>query len=142
MYTQKLALHDLEYKKEPYNGENAYARAKRGLVIVTKIWAKKYKTDGIVIHAMHPGWVATHGIRKSLPQFYKLTRSILRTPEQGADTIVWLAVAHEAADATGGFWFDRRPHIIDVVSGTRSTPQEGEQLFNALARISEIEVAT
>ncbi len=141
MYTQKLVVHDLEYTKEPYNGENAYARAKRGLVILTKIWAEKYKEDGIVAHAMHPGWVATPGIRGSLPRFYKLTKSILRTPEQGADTIVWLAAAREVADTTGGFWFDRRPHIIDILPGTRTFPNEREQLLKELKRISEIEVA-
>ena len=141
MYTQKLVVHDLEYTKEPYNGENAYARAKRGLVILTKIWAEKYKEDGIVAHTMHPGWVATPGIRGSLPRFYKLTKSILRTPEQGADTIVWLAAAREVADTTGGFWFDRRPHIIDILPGTRTFPNEREQLLKELKRISEIEVA-
>lgn len=140
MYTQKLVVHDLEYKKEPYNGENAYARAKRGLVMLTKYWAETYKADGIVAHAMHPGWVATPGIEKSLPRFYKRTKSILRTPEQGADTIVWLAAAREVADTTGEFWFDRRPHIIDVFPGTRSTPNECEQLLKELERISEIEV--
>lgn len=140
MYTQKLEVHDLEYKKEPYNGENAYARAKRGLVMLTKFWAEKHKEDGIVAHAMHPGWVATPGVKKSLPGFYKLTKSILRTPEQGADTIVWLAAAREVADTTGEFWFDRRPHIIDVFPGTRSTPNECEQLLKGLERLSEFKV--
>lgn len=141
MYTQKLVVNDLQYKKKPYNGENAYARAKRGLVILTKIWAEKYKTDGIVVHAMHPGWVATPGIRSSLPRFYTLMKPILRTPEQGADTIVWLAVAREVTDTTGEFWFDRRPHIIDALPGTRSTPGECKQLVKALEGISGIEVA-
>jgi dehydrogenase/reductase SDR family protein 12 len=141
MYTHKPEVHDLEYKKEPFNGENAYARAKRGLVIITKTWAEKYKEDGIVVHAMHPGWVATPGIQKSLPRFYKLTKSILRTPEQGADTIVWLAAAREVSGTTGAFWFDRRPHIVDVFPGTRSTPNECAQLLKELERISEIEVA-
>ena len=141
MYTQKLVVHDLEYKKEHFNGENAYARAKRGLVILTKIWAEKFKEDGIVVHAMHPGWVATPGIQKSLPRFYTLTKPILRTSEQGADTIVWLSAAREVNETTGGFWFDRRPHIIDAVPGTRSTPNEHKKLLKELERISEIEVA-
>lgn len=140
MYTQKIKVNDLAFKNEPFNGENAYARAKRGIVMLTEIWAEKLKKDGVVVHAMHPGWVATPGIRKSLPGFFKLTKSILRTPEQGADTIVWLAAAREVAGTTGGFWFDRRPHITDALPGTCSTPSEVKQLVKELERISGIEV--
>lgn len=136
MYTQPLDVRDLEYTKQPFNGENAYARAKRGLVIITKMWAEKYRADNIVFHAMHPGWVATPGIRKSLPRFYRLTRSILRTPDQGADTVVWLAAAKEVGQTTGEFWFDRRPHITDAFPGTRSTPDENARLLEELQRIS------
>jgi hypothetical protein len=33
---------------------------------------------------------------------------LLRTPEQGADTIVWLAAAPEPGRENGKFWHDRR----------------------------------
>ena len=44
---------------------------------------------------MHPGWADTPGIKSSIPTFQRIMRPLLRTPEQGADTIVWLAAADE-----------------------------------------------
>ena len=47
----------------------------------------------MVFHAMHRGWADTPGIRSGLPGFAKVMGPILRTPDQGADTAVWLAAA-------------------------------------------------
>jgi hypothetical protein len=46
-----------------------------------------------VVNAMHPDWADTPGVITVLPQFHRLTERVLRTPEEGADSIVWLAVA-------------------------------------------------
>jgi hypothetical protein len=54
--------------------------------------------------------------------------------------IVPWSAAREVAGTTGGFWFDRRPHIIVVRTGTRSTPNEVKQLVKELENISGIEV--
>jgi hypothetical protein len=40
---------------------------------------------------MHPGWADTPGVATSLPGFRRLTAPLLRSPEQGADTIIWLS---------------------------------------------------
>jgi hypothetical protein len=72
---------------------------------------------------MHPGWADTPAVSHSLPKFYEKTRPWLRTPEQGADTIVWLAATPEAAQTTGLFWLDRTPHSTAIFPGTRSSPE-------------------
>ena len=89
MYAQKLVTDDLEYLKSDYKGVTAYARTKRMQVVLAGEWAKRGKHTS----SAHPGWVDTPGITDSLPLFKTLTRPILRTPEQGADTFVWLAGA-------------------------------------------------
>jgi hypothetical protein len=68
---------------------------------------------------MHPGWADTPGIRSGLPGFARVMGPVLRTPEQGADTAVWLAAAPEAALANGQFWLDRRPRWEHKVPWTR-----------------------
>jgi NAD(P)-dependent dehydrogenase (short-subunit alcohol dehydrogenase family) len=135
MYTQKIAVDDLENRQAPYNGTKAYARAKRGVVILTRIWAKELQKDGITVHAMHPGWVDTPGIKRSLPEFHSLVSNLLRTPEQGADTIVWLALSETAGRSTGRFWLDRRPHETVVFPGTGETEQERQALWHQLQRL-------
>jgi NAD(P)-dependent dehydrogenase (short-subunit alcohol dehydrogenase family) len=139
MYTQKMDVDDLENSQEPYNGAKAYARAKRGVVILTRIWAQQYKKYGITVNAMHPGWVDTPGIEKSLPKFHHLVNHILRTPEQGSDTIVWLALSREAGQRTGLFWLDRRPRETVVFPGTGESIDERKVLWQKLNdRISDI----
>lgn len=133
IYTQGLALDDMEYEKEDYNGSKAYARAKRGLVDMSELWAKRWKEEGITVHSMHPGWSDTPAVAHSLPRFYELTKPWLRTPDQGASTIVWLAAAKEATETSGLFWLDRTPHTTVMLPGTKSGPQQKEILAQKLA---------
>ncbi|BCS99154.1 hypothetical protein DSLASN_47860 [Desulfoluna limicola] len=130
MYTQKVHVDDMEMRCQPYDGATAYAWAKRSLVILTELWADQLKH--IAVHAMHPGWVDTQGLAASLPRFHKRIRPLLRTPEQGSDTIVWLASAMEPGQCSGLFWLDRRPHLTHVFPGTRETDDERRQLWRAL----------
>lgn len=123
MYTQRLEVDRTFDPPEPFDGVTAYARCKRAQLVIARHLGQ---------HVMHPGWADSPGVESSLPGFYKLTRSVLRTPEQGADTIVWLATKRpEKAD----FWFDRAPAPEHRLPFTRCAPAEEERL---LARLQEL----
>ncbi|MCU1593000.1 MAG: short-chain dehydrogenase/reductase [Frankiales bacterium] len=112
MYGQRL---DDDLLSEKYAAVAAYARTKRAEVVLTEMWAVRHPT--IVFHAMHPGWADTPGIQGSLSTFAKVAGPILRSAEQGADTIVWLGGAPEAGEVSGLFWHDRRPrptHLLGL----------------------------
>ncbi len=132
MYLQPLNLDDLNYAQGRYSGSKAYARAKRGLVALSLDWAERLQPRGIAVHAMHPGWVDTPGIIATLPKFHRAMRPFLRTPEYGADTIVWLASAAAAAQCSGNFWLDRQPHLTDILPGTTVHRKTRLQLRHAL----------
>jgi dehydrogenase/reductase SDR family member 12 len=134
MYTQRIGGDDLQSARGEFDGATAYARAKRAQVILTELWARRLEGRGVVVHAMHPGWADTPGVETSLPRFYRLTRPLLRTPEQGADTIVWLGAADEPGRSTGRFWHDRRPRPTHLLPWTRETRQEREQLWARCAQ--------
>lgn len=136
MYTQRILVKDLQNVRGTYDGAKAYARTKRGQVILTEMWAEALAPRGIVVHAMHPGWADTPGVSTSLPRFYKLTKPLLRSPAQGADTIVWLCAADEAARCTGKFWHDRTPRPTHRFAKTRETAEEREALWSELCRYS------
>ncbi|HZU60663.1 MAG TPA: SDR family NAD(P)-dependent oxidoreductase [Solirubrobacteraceae bacterium] len=136
MYTQGLRIEDLQSEHGEFDGPKVYARTKRAEVVLTELWAKQLAGTGVVVHAMHPGWSDTPGVRSSLPRFYRVTRPLLRTPAQGADTIVWLGAATEPARSSGRFWHDRRPRPTHRLPGTRETPQEREQLLAQCLRLS------
>ena len=77
---------------------------------------------------MHPGWADTPSVRTALPVFHRVTRAILRTPEQGADTVVWLAAAPPPRAWTGRFFFDHTPRRTYLLPFTRETEDERQAL--------------
>ena len=119
MYTQKFDLATLEMGPDEYDGTVAYARAKRAQLVLMHEWVRRTPGSTVVFHAMHPGWADTPGVRHSLPGFAKVMGPFLRTPDQGADTVVWLAAAPDAVATTGGFWLDRRERWEHKVPWTR-----------------------
>jgi dehydrogenase/reductase SDR family member 12 len=129
MYTQKLRVDDLQSEQEAFDGPTVYARTKRAEVVLTEMWAQRLAATGVTAHAMHPGWADTAGVRSSLPRFYRVTRPLLRSPDEGADTIVWLGAAAEPADSSGGFWHDRRRRPTHLLPGTRETGVDRQRLW-------------
>ena len=136
MYTQGIRVDDLQYLSEPYDGPAAYARAKRALVILTEIWHQQLAALGISFHAMHPGWVDTPGLARALPAFHQQLSRWLRTPAEGADTIVWLAASPDAAQASGHFWLDRKIRATHVFPGTRESAADRSALVKALDELA------
>jgi NAD(P)-dependent dehydrogenase (short-subunit alcohol dehydrogenase family) len=136
MYSQKLEVHKLIAREENYSGSVAYARAKRALMVTTEQWAEDWAGDGITVNAMHPGWADTPGVESALPAFHRLTRHILRSPEEGADTIVWLAAATEAAKISGRLFLDREPRTTHLLKKTRESTAEREKLRDFLAEVN------
>ena len=104
-------------------------------MILTTEWAKRWQADGIAVNAMHPGWADTPGVESSLPAFHRVTKKILRTPAEGADTIIWLAAATEAAKVSGEFWLDRQPHPAHILSHTQETVEDRQALIKALSKL-------
>lgn len=139
MYARRLDLSDIEWRRRAFDGVLAYALTKRAQVIVSEMLAERLAPDGIVSHAMHPGWADTPAVRTSIPRFYSLARRILRTPAQGADTALWLAVCPRVQDVTGLFWFDRRPRPTHYFRRTREPEADRAELWRRCLAWAEVE---
>jgi dehydrogenase/reductase SDR family member 12 len=139
MYATGLTVSGLEMTPENYSGTEQYARAKRAQVTLNEMWAERFGDRGITFHALHPGWADTPGVDAGLPAFAKVMGPFLRTPEQGADTLVWLAADDAALESNGRFWHDRRPRPVHILPTTRwtDTPERREQLWNRVAQTAE-----
>lgn len=140
MYLERLHPDDLELRQEPYRGPRAYARAKRAQVELSQLLAERLRDHGVVSHAMHPGWVDTPGLAEGLPGFRRVMGPLLRDPEAGADTIVWLASSAGAGRSTGRFWLDRRPRTTHRWPGTRATAADRARLWDELVRTTGVDL--
>jgi dehydrogenase/reductase SDR family protein 12 len=130
MYTQRFDLANLQMSEADYRGVRAYARAKRAQVVLAHEWFSRWGADGVASYSMHPGWVNTPGLGESLPAVARLG-PLLRTPAEGADTVVWLAPdgpRRESPEASGvapeGFFLDRQRRGEYYVPGTRRSPAQ------------------
>ena len=137
MYTQRLDPAAGQLPASRYQGVTAYARAKRAQATLSREWARRLDTSGVAFHAMHPGWVNTPGITALLPRFHRITRPILLSPEQGADTIAWLATVPPQQLGTGQFWHDRHPRPGHLLPWTREKdPAAASELWDHLAALT------
>ncbi|XP_024030896.1 dehydrogenase/reductase SDR family member 12 isoform X2 [Morus notabilis] len=138
MYTAPLTK-DLQFSDGNFNGLEQYARNKRVQVALTEKWAEMYKNKGIGFYAMHPGWAETPGVNRSLPDFSKSLSGKLRSMEQGADTVIWLALQPKEKLVSGAFYFDRAEvpkHLM--LAGTSGSHALIDSIVDNLRSLSAI----
>ena len=93
-------------------GFAAYSQSKLANILFTRELARRLAGTGVTAGSMHPGMVNTGIFHQAggLPGalLRALAPLLLKTPEQGADTLVWLTTAGEVAAVNGGYFIDRR----------------------------------
>jgi NAD(P)-dependent dehydrogenase (short-subunit alcohol dehydrogenase family) len=136
MYTRRLALADPGWTRRAWDGVVAYAETKRAQVVLSELWAEELRGSGVSVNAMHPGWADTPSVKSSLPRFHRLMRSLLRTPAEGADSVVWLAVCPRAGPWTGRFVFDREARRTHLLPFTRESRADRRALWELCERLS------
>lgn len=129
MYTRRLRLDDCDWRERDYDGVTAYAETKRAQVVLAEMWAQDLAGTGVVVNAMHPGWADTPAVRSSLPGFHRVMRRVLRTPAEGADTVVWLAASERGRERSGELYFDREPRRKHLLPWTRESAADRSALW-------------
>lgn len=113
-YNVGLETSDLNGQKrsgKKYDGTLAYAIVKRQQMALTEHWAHVLRDSNVLVHAMHPGWSESPGLKRSMPDFHAQNKSMFRSADEGADTITYLLASPVAELGTknGLLWFDREP---------------------------------
>ena len=92
-----LDLNDLEFKQRSYRNGIAYRQSKQANRMLAVAWAKKLKVDGITINVCHPG-----DVNSQLSNDLGFGGS--QSPDQGAETPVWLATGSIGGQVTGKYF--------------------------------------
>ncbi len=127
-----------------YFGFKAYARSKLANVLFTYELARRLGGSGVTVNAVHPGHVATDIWKNNLAIFGPVIRLINRwiaiTPEQGADTLIYLASSPEVAGITGQYFIKRKVVSSSPLSHDEKTARQlwefCEQITSGITNLS------
>ncbi len=117
-----------------YNGTYAYAFHKRAQVVLSEYWRTQWNAEGRRSYVLHPGWVDTPGVKRSLPRFRAALKRVLRDEAAGADTALWLAATKPAQPVGEHIWFDRKARAAHVAASTRVSRDTAETLVAYLEK--------
>ena len=103
----------------------AYCQAKLANILFTRELARRYAETGIVAQAMHPGQVdsnfASHG-DDTMQKYMAAAPTV--SPDEPAETIVWLATDPEGAREPGRYFYRKAeeepaPAALDAAAAAR-----------------------
>jgi len=106
-----LDFEDLQSAKH-YSGFGAYGRSKLCNILFTRELARRLAGTGVTANCLHPGFVATRFGNQSggiLSLAIRAAKNFALTPEQGAETIVYLASSPDVADVTERYFVKCHP---------------------------------
>lgn len=115
-----LDLDDLQFKQRDYNNDTAYRQSKQADRMLTVAFARRWPPAEITVNACHPG--DAHSTLS-----HSLGYGGHETPEQAADTPVWLATDPSIAGVTGKYFASRRQQSCEFAKNEK-----------AIARLDEI----
>ncbi len=133
----RLDFEDLQSAKN-YSGFSAYGRSKLCNILFTRELARGLAGTSVVANCLHPGFVATRFGNQSggiLSIAMRAAKNFALTPEQGAETIVWLAASPDAASVSGGYFVKCRPATC---SKAAQNDDDARGLWDVSARLSGI----
>jgi NAD(P)-dependent dehydrogenase (short-subunit alcohol dehydrogenase family) len=110
-----------------YGGFRRYSETKLANILFTTELARRVEGTGVTANCFHPGLVATNFNRNNgalMSLGMTIIRPFSRSPEKGAETLVWLAISPDVADINGGYFIDQRRQTAsaetrDVETGRR-----------------------
>jgi NAD(P)-dependent dehydrogenase (short-subunit alcohol dehydrogenase family) len=112
-------------------GFGRYGESKLANILFTAELGRRLAGTGVTVTCFHPGLVAS-GFNRNNGRLFSAVMAILkpfsRSPERGADTLVWLVESPEVPGESGGYFVDRRP----------ATPAAAARDMEAAARLWQV----
>jgi NAD(P)-dependent dehydrogenase (short-subunit alcohol dehydrogenase family) len=133
----KLNFEDLQSERG-YSGFGVYGRSKLCNILFTRELARRLKGTGVTANCLHPGFVATRFGDQSggIVSFaVRAAKNFALTPEQGAETIIYLASSPDLADVTGGYFYKSK---IAMPTKEAQNDADAKRLWDVSAKISGV----
>jgi NAD(P)-dependent dehydrogenase (short-subunit alcohol dehydrogenase family) len=132
----EIDFDDLQSERK-YRGFQVYGKSKLANILFTYELAERLRGTGVTANCVHPGPVSTNFGKNNgglMVLLFRALKPFMRTPEQGADTLIYLASSPEVEGVSGRYFGDRKvissfeePHDASV---QRRLWEESEELTN------------
>lgn len=135
-----LDFDDLQSRRG-YRGFPVYGMTKLANIMFTYELAARLAPSGVTANCFHPGAVNTNfGQNNSGPMtlFFRVSKPFMRTPEQGADTLIWLASSPDVAGVSGKYFSDREEI---PAKKTANDPLARKKLWEASEELTGLKAA-
>jgi retinol dehydrogenase 12 len=106
----QIDFDDLQSERR-YRAFQVYGMTKKANILFTYELAERLEGSGVVANCLHPGAVNTNfaqNNRGPIALLFRVFKPFMRSPEQGADTLVYLASSPEAGEMSGQYLTDRK----------------------------------
>jgi NAD(P)-dependent dehydrogenase (short-subunit alcohol dehydrogenase family) len=134
---KRLRFGDLQ-SSHGYSGFAAYGRTKLMNILFTRELARRLAGSGVTANCLHPGFVSTRFGDQSggcMSLAVRIAKNFAITPEQGAETIIYLASSPAVEGKSGGYYYKCKP---DTPSGAAQNDTDAARLWEISAKISGV----
>jgi NAD(P)-dependent dehydrogenase (short-subunit alcohol dehydrogenase family) len=118
---------DAAVNPKKFSAFKAYCDSKLANVLFTYELAHRLKSSRITVNALHPGVIASSfGSTGSglLKWFFRIARPFMKTPEQGAATVIYLATSPSVENKTGLYFKNQKPIKSSKLSYNQNMAQQ------------------
>lgn len=115
-----IAFDDVQHTRGRYQSLRVYGQSKLANIMFTYELARRLEGSGVTANALHPGIIATGIYRSSNQIFNRAAMALMpvfaRSPEQGAQTSIYLATSPEVASVSGQYFVKRTSQRSSSIS--------------------------
>jgi NAD(P)-dependent dehydrogenase (short-subunit alcohol dehydrogenase family) len=138
----QIPFDDLQQTHHRYRPLRVYGESKLANLLFTYELARRLEGTQVSANALHPGFVATNfarGDNRLMQLLVPLSRPFAISPEEGADTAIFLATSAEVEGISGQYFVKRRPARSSPASYDRDATR---RLWEISAQLTGLTSAT
>lgn len=139
VHSKTINFENLQFKKH-FRSWKAYSQSKTALILLTYEFARRLSGTGITVNCLHPGAVKsniTRDYRGVIKLFTKLFFSFAKSPEEGAETSIYLASSPEVEMLSGKYFIDKKETKSKDITYNMSI---AERLWNICADLTNFTI--
>ncbi|MFX1418186.1 MAG: SDR family oxidoreductase [Promethearchaeota archaeon] len=123
--SKSINFDNLQLKRH-FRSWKAYSQSKTALILITYEFARRLEGSGITVNCLHPGGVKTNITRdyKGIIKFFtKVIFSFAKSPEEGAETSLYLATSPDVENLSGKYFINKKEATSKDITYDKSIAQ-------------------